>query len=129
MVRMSISKAQTAVQQVDAAIAAHSRWKFRLKELVESGRTDIDSATATRDDLCRLGKWLQSYEPMAIERGIYREVCTRHTSFHRAIGDVLQLATAGRRKDAEASMEIGSAFSKLSSELIASLMEWRQLIR
>lgn len=95
---------------------------------METGRTDIDTATATRDDACQLGKWLIGYQPSAIERDIYGKVRERHTAFHQSIGEILRLAAEGRLREAEAKMEMGTLFSKLSGELTLEMMKWKQLI-
>ena len=41
----------------DQMILAHSRWKTRLKQAIES-QEKIDAQVAGKDDQCEMGKWI-----------------------------------------------------------------------
>ncbi len=119
---------QTTIQTLDAAISAHGRWKHRLRDLIQSGKSDIDPATATRDDACELGKWLKGYFPNAEEQAIYDRVKARHAEFHLAVGQVIQLAAAKKRSEAEKSMGLSSPYSNASTALTLEIMNWKKLV-
>jgi hypothetical protein len=125
---MSIATDQTAAQQIDAAITAHSRWKHRLKELVQTGKSDIDAATATRDDACEFGKWLQAYRPTAKEKASYEAVRTKHAEFHRVVGGVVRLVASSQKAEAMKSMDMGSPFASVSAALTLEMMNWKRII-
>ena len=82
----------STLEQLDKALAAHSMWKHRLRDLVENGTGDIDAKTAMRDDACEMGKWLRGFKPSVGEQPFYNAVCARHTQFHEAVGKVVMLA-------------------------------------
>lgn len=44
------------------------------------------------------------------------------------MGDVLAMALAGKRQEAEKAMERGSRFAEVSSELTQAMLEWKASI-
>ncbi|MFO8074629.1 MAG: CZB domain-containing protein, partial [Egibacteraceae bacterium] len=105
---------------VEAAIAAHGRWKGRLAEASRTGQSDVDVATASRGDACEFGKWL-SNEPRT---PVIEEVSEMHATFHREAGRVLDLALRGERTAAQRELELGSAFTDISARLTSRMVAW-----
>ncbi len=49
-----------------------------------------------------------------------------HTEFHTAAADVLELALAGRKQEAEAAIALGSRFMLVSSDMTMTLSAWKE---
>ena len=116
----------TTLEQLDKALAAHSMWKHRLRDLVENGVGEIDAKTAMRDDACEMGKWLRGYQPGITEQPLYNAVCARHTQFHESVGKVVMLANMKMTEDAQKEMGINSAFTRTSAALTHDIMAWKK---
>lgn len=110
-------------QQVDAALVAHGLWKARLREAIDSGKSDFSVDKVQRDDACDFGQWLRSPGHHGPEFDKVRQL---HAAFHLEAAKVLQLAVTGRKADAVAALGIGGEFSKASSRLVVALKSWQQ---
>jgi len=111
--------------QLTKAMAAHSAWKRRLEEAIQTGKSDITPERASVDDQCEFGKWLYSLPRQLRESATWQKVRTLHADFHREAGRVLQLALTGRKTEAKAAMSHGGAFTLRSAELIRALQQWK----
>lgn len=118
----------SALQEaISKAIGAHGMWKTRLKMAIETGKVETPVPTIKMDNQCEFGKWLYGATiPDAAKNSThYKTVVDLHAKFHQAAGRVAELATAGKKADAEKSMEMGGEFSTASSKLTSAMMEWR----
>ncbi len=63
-------------------IAVHARWKYYLRQAIESGTGDWDAASVHTDDRCDFGAWL--YSPSKSNRDSKRwdTIRTLHAEFH-----------------------------------------------
>lgn len=115
-------------QQIQRAIGVHGLWKTRLRGTIESGKSDIDPATAARDDACDFGRWLHDPAlPDPIRRSPrYARVKDLHARFHTCACTVLRKALAADRAGAEAELRPEGAFSAASAELTREMMAWLQ---
>jgi hypothetical protein len=120
--------AKSPLEHLDQAIAAHSRWKHRLRDMVEGGKLDIDAATATRDDACELGKWLKAYYPGEAEKKVFNSVRAKHRDFHVAVGKVVELVNANQNAEAEREIGLSSNYTKTSVALTVEIMQWKKLL-
>ena len=116
----------STLDQLDKALAAHSLWKHRLRDLVDNGMGEVDAKTATRDDACEMGKWLRSYKPSMAEQPLYNAVCFRHTQFHEAVGKVVMLANMKRTEDAKREIGLNSAYMRASGALTSDIIAWKK---
>jgi methyl-accepting chemotaxis protein len=111
---------------LDHAIAAHSKWKFRLRDAIQSGQSEWTVETVRKDDQCAFGQWLKTM-PLADRMSHeWKEARELHTQFHQAAADVLALALSGQRGPATAAMAPGGAFSHVSSQLVTQLTHWKK---
>ena len=111
-------------QQIAKAIGAHGMWKMRLKSAIDSGKGDVDVATARVDNACEFGKWLYGQvSANAKATSYYTDVKQLHAQFHQAAGRVLELATTGKKAEAEALM--AGDYARTSGDLTRKLMEWQ----
>lgn len=101
------------------AIVIHNKWKFDLKNAIETGQSDFTVDDIQNTHLCTLGKWLDSVEGKCLPD--YFKIVELHRKFHHEAGKILYLALTGQPSQAIAKMQLGSLFSQLSSQLIDKL--------
>lgn len=114
----------THADEIKKAIAAHGLWKSRLRQAIDSGRSQWSVEEVAADGDCDLGRWLQSVDPPAEEAERVERIRALHRKFHREAAQVLQLAHGGQRSVANMAMAAGSPFDRLTSELTRELMLW-----
>ena len=113
------------VDEINEAIASHGLWKFRLKKAIETGASDWSVPELRRNDACQFGGWLQGLPSGARKGDHWRAVYDLHTQVHEHAADVLQLALAGKKDQAEAAIKFGSPFAVVSAKLTAAMAAWR----
>jgi hypothetical protein len=111
---------------LDHAIAAHAKWKLRLKEAIDTGKSEWKVADVRTDQACELGNWLSTLPVAQRLSRHYEKVRTFHADFHKAAADVLELALAGRKDEALAAIAFGSRFLAVSSNLVLAITAWRE---
>lgn len=116
---------QSTVAVLTKAIAAHARWKQRLREFIREDGAPIDPSVAARADTCDLGHWLESYLPANGEFDRFQRISSLHSAFHAEAARVARLVEARAFDQAEASLALGSVFTKVSADLTFELMSWK----
>lgn len=112
-------------KQITAALAAHGQWKARLRTAIAEGKCDLTVTIALRDDQCAFGKWLHGEASPELRSSAHYSSCKQlHAEFHRAAGEVLQLALAGKKAEAEAKLASGTPFTGTSMKLTLELSNW-----
>ncbi len=107
------------------ALAAHAKWKTNLRNAVDQGTSEFSVATVARDDHCAFGKWL--YGPAAAElsgSARYTACKQAHAQFHTCAAEVLGLAVAGQRDEAEAKLSVTGEFSRRSAAVSSEILAW-----
>jgi methyl-accepting chemotaxis protein len=114
--------------EINAAIGAHGLWKGKLRDAIQTGRSDATPQGVRVDNQCKFGQWLYgaSIPGAAKMSANYGECLKLHKTFHVAAAHVLELALAGKKADAEAAMRDGSEFATVSHTLIDTMMRWRK---
>jgi hypothetical protein len=115
-------------EECNRAVAAHAKWKLRLKALLDGGGGEVDSATTRRHDGCDLGKWLAGTGRVHLA-GDHAAVDAAHRQFHAAAADVVDAFHEGRRQDVERSLAMGGAFSRASATLTNLILSVRNKAR
>jgi hypothetical protein len=111
---------------LDHAIAAHAKWKFRLREVIKTGQSEWTVETVRPDDRCEFGQWLNAL-PLADRMSKeWRETKALHAQFHGAAAEVLRSALAGHKPEAETAMAPGGAFADVSMKLVRVLTDWKK---
>ncbi len=113
---------------LDHAIAAHAKWKFRLREAIKTGQSEWTVEKVRPDDLCEFGKWLNSLPMNDRMMNEWGEVKTLHARFHVAAADVLALALAGRKSEADTAMAPGGTFADVSTKLVRIITDWKKRV-
>jgi len=103
------------------AIVAHTIWKKRLREVIDTRVNVYD----THHD----GKWLKEERyRLSAEYEIYETINELHREFHNEAEKVIQLALAGKSEEADAAIDYGSDFDKVSRKLVKSILDWHDAI-
>jgi len=119
-----VSELETLVTK---AIAAHGQWKVRLRQAIDTGKSEWSIDQVKVDDQCVLGQWIYG-DAVARFPGdpLVQEIRELHRQFHQEAAKVLSLALMGRKADAERLMEQGSAYARISGSLVRALQKLGQ---
>lgn len=105
----------------DKMVLAHARWKIRLKSAIEGGE-QIDAASAGRDDLCDLGKWMDGEGLRHAQLEAYKDLKAKHTKFHKCVADVVVRSHSCSKKSALEFIDpLKSDFARSSSDCINAI--------
>lgn len=115
-------------EEFDKALQAHSAWKQRLRDSINSGELSVSKDAASRDNNCEFGKWLYSLDASAQAGGHFTEVQKLHADFHKAVGKILDLAEKGNKLEAYNALSTGSEFATLSSKLSGAILNWKEVV-
>ena len=111
---------------LDHAIAAHAKWKFRLREAIRTGQSEWTVEKVRPDDLCEFGKWLNSLPLTDRMMNEWKDVKTLHAKFHVAAAEVLDSAITGRESEATTAMAPGGTFADVSMKLVKIITDWKK---
>jgi len=112
--------------QINAAIAAHSMWKARLKAAMQTGSSEFSPSAVAHDDRCDFGKWLHGAAATAFKGSPHHTKCVElHRQFHTVAARVLSLALAGKRDEATRSMSPQGEYAVASGALTKAMMDWK----
>lgn len=114
--------------EIDQAVGAHGMWKGRLKQAIDSGKLDTPVATIRTNNQCAFGKWLYGSTLSAQDKSseYYKTVTELHTQFHQAAAQVAELATSGKKNEAEKLLVPDGRFASISSKLTAAMVAWKK---
>lgn len=114
------------IEEINTAIGAHSKWKFRLKTAIKTGATDVTPDQVSCDDQCSFGKWLYgpTISPEVAEGMPYTVVKRLHGEFHQIAGSVMIKAISGQSEEAQGLLD--GEFSAKSQILIRALTKWKR---
>jgi hypothetical protein len=119
----------TDPKEIVHAIAAHAKWKFYLRQAIDTGTSEWTVDEVRPDNRCEFGTWLRTLSPDNHDSQNWDEVSRLHAEFHKEAAEVLKLALAGRRKEAEAAIAMGSRFTKVSTKLTISMTAWKKALQ
>jgi chemoreceptor zinc-binding protein len=116
----------TTPDPFERAIAAHAKWKFELREAIDTGKSPWAARDVRTDNACEFGKWLATLPQSQRLSEHYTKVRDLHAEFHTAAADVLELALAGRKDEAAAAIGFNSRFAVVSSNLTMAVLAWQK---
>jgi hypothetical protein len=119
------------IDVLEKAIAAHARWKARLRVAASDGKFDGSIDTVRADNQCEFGKWLYGSELTGAEKQTshYLDVKRLHAQFHQEAAKVVNLANSGQKTEAEKAISMGGNYAKSSSALTSAMISWRESLR
>ena len=88
---------------LDRAVVVHAKWKYRLMDAIDSGRSESRVADVRLNDACDFGKWLASLPLTERLTGHYKQVLSLHAEFHLLASNILELALSGQTGEATVS--------------------------
>jgi hypothetical protein len=96
-----------------------------------TGKFDVTPTAVKADNQCEFGKWLYGTQMSASEKQSphYAPVKQLHAQFHQEAAKVVELATAGKKIEAEKAIAIGSSYTKVSTSLTSEIVKWRESLR
>jgi len=112
-------------EQIFAALTAHTAWKQKLYQAIDSTIIDPPPSIIAKDNVCVFGKWLYSDEiPASIKQlPEYEEVRQIHAQFHKLTSEIAMLAVLGEKEKAKLSLAEGSKYLELSDQLRSALLK------
>jgi aerotaxis receptor len=110
----------------DQIVHSHSSWKYLLKNVIESGRSELSVVDARDMHCCVFGQWLDS--PAGNSLPHYSKVVELHRHFHEEAANVLDLALQGQSHQASEALKLGSPFNQATASLINELSEIRKMV-
>ena len=112
-------------EAIDAALLAHGQWKKRLQDAISTGQSEFKAVDVKRDDACQFGKWLYGLPQEDKNSEHYQTVKSLHADFHKAAGEVLELAIAGKKQEALKKLEYDSQYGIAAGKLVVALQLWK----
>jgi hypothetical protein len=110
----------------DQALYAHAKWKYRLRQAIETGESEWTVAEVQVDDRCEFGDWLEHLPHSKKTFEHCSHVRSLHTDFHKAASEVLALALSGKKEEAQAAISPGSRFAEISTKLNLAVSKWAE---
>ena len=107
------------------ALIAHSNWKKRLQDAVETGQSEYKVDIVKKDNACQFGQWLNSLSKEDMESEDFLKAKNLHAKFHNIAGEILELALTGKKEEAVMRMQIGKLYSRISGEMTFALNLWK----
>lgn len=104
----------------DEAVAAHVKWKTRLRMFIDGHGETLQSAAVCKDNHCDLGKWIHGEAQAYRVLPSYALLRAEHANFHRCAGDVVKRVESGDLAGAHALLE-SSAFTAASSKTVGAI--------
>jgi methyl-accepting chemotaxis protein len=115
----------SASDSIIKAIAAHGLWKTRLKEAIATGSSIFRVSAVKLDNACDFGKWLYDLPAQQRLDDHWAKAKDLHAAFHTEAARILDLALTGKKAEAEAALEMGTAYAATSAALVNELQAWK----
>lgn len=110
--------------EIYQAIVKHTAWKKRLHNVIETGKKD-DKVSAEHSEL---GQWLKANASELSSHKHYVKVLELHEQLYKEAQRIVILAQRGSVEDARTAIEYGSAFERLSQELVHNIIVWHDAV-
>ena len=109
----------------DDAVAAHTKWKTRLRMFISGAGEKLESAVVCKDNACDLGKWIYGEAVRYKASPSYTALQREHANFHRCAADVVKKIESGDPKGAEQLLERGP-FVAASTNTVNAIMQMKR---
>ena len=106
------------------AIVAHTAWKKRLREIIDTGENMYDVSPEN----CDFGKLLNEHIDELSVYDQYSKVVVLHNEFHEEAAKIIQLALNGHLQEANTAIEYGKDFDNTSQDLVKNLIAWHDAV-
>ena len=99
------------------AVHWHLAWLKDILGKIDSPHTFKPEEIA-RDDLCEIGQWLLSIEPIHRDLSEYIELRMLHAELHQLTSDAVKLAQAGKNKEAKQFLSVSGECTVKSKQFL-----------
>ena len=106
---------------LERAVDAHTRWKTRLRVMLDGGGEKLDRVQVAKDYACDLGKWIHGPGDKHKNLPTYRSLKESHAKFHRCASEVVKKYQEGDKPGAEKMLAAGGAFLAASSATVSAI--------
>lgn len=110
----------------DGAIQAHVEWKTKIRAYLLKRDGSLNAPLVSQDNQCALGKWLYGEGAKYSTIPEFNTLKTEHAKFHKFTAQIIELANAGKVQEANAMLQSGSEFMKLSANCVTLIMQLKQ---
>ena len=110
---------------ITKGIGAHGLWKQRLLDAIRTGKSEWTPEVVCQDNQCEFGKWLYACSAEEKSSPHYNKIKSLHANFHKSASNVLKLALAGKKSEAEGAVGDGSEYKTVSADLTKEMMSWK----
>lgn len=114
-------------EKINAAIAAHGAWKFKLREQLAKGTAAQIVDQAGDFNNCAFGTWLRSLPAGMKNQPEVAMAIKLHQQFHGCAKKIASESANGR-KDA-ATQLLNGDFNQLSRDLTSAMTQWKISLR
>lgn len=112
---------------IGQVILAHVNWRKRFYQFLE-GHEQLDADVVEADDQCEFGQWLRSAGEAYRDYPEYKIAVERHREFHRVAAQTVRLAGTLPPSKAIGLVSLHSAFTHASTECVAALCSFREVV-
>ena len=118
------------MNEIDNGLKAHGAWKDKLKAAIDTGKIEVPITVIGSDNQCAFGKWLYgpTLSPEDKSSAAYAEIRRLHAEFHKTAARLAQLATTGKKAEAQQMLDFGSEYTIISGKLSGALKRWKKLL-
>lgn len=109
----------------DQAIDVHQQWRGRLRKCID-GEEKLDPSAVCRDDRCTLGQWINGEGLKFKDNNHFSQLKNDHLQFHRTAAEVVKLANAGKKDEANKMLTTAGAFMQVSARVISDILKLRK---
>ena len=106
----------------DQAIAAHSKWKARLRSYIAAPDGSLSAPEIALDNKCELGMWITAQGAMHSTLPEFKSLRSQHARFHKAAAEIVRKADSGQRVTEEVALGAKSEFSSASADVVSAIM-------
>jgi|CZKR01.1.fsa_nt_gi hypothetical protein len=110
----------------DEAVAAHSKWKRRMRRSLAKHDGELNPAEVALDHKCVLGEWIYGEGASYCSLAEYAKLKYEHDRFHKVAAELIQRANSGESIDAELAPCSNSEFSTSSSAVIIAIVAMKK---
>lgn len=109
--------------KINAAIAAHGGWKYKLREQIAKGTAAQIVDQAGDFNHCEFGTWVRALGGEMKDKHEVNAALKLHQQFHVCARKIATEAANGRK---DAAMQLlNGEFNQLSRELTSAMTQWK----
>jgi hypothetical protein len=109
----------------DHAIAAHGKWKARLRAYLAEPDGSLLAPEIALDNICELGMWISGKGGKYSDLPEFQSLRSEHARFHKAAAEIVRKVDSGQRVTEEAALGAKSEFSSASADVVRTITSFK----